>query len=188
MDVNTPAFAHRSFNKLYPSIKYLLDHANPRNHVVVFDIDATVLYNTSENGCGAVPNFKVQHIYDEATKKGLDIYFVTARIGLPGNRKITVQQLHCMGFDNFKELYMRGGKDRTVSEIARFKAFAREQIEQRTGKKVLLNMGDQWSDVIITTPSVFAALDAQYRGMHVLFYPPPQFKAIAAVKLYETRD
>lgn len=188
MDHITPAFSHRSFKKFQPSIDYLLRHSDPSSHVVVFDIDATVLYNTRSNGCGAEPNFKVQRIYDMATKRGFDIYFVTARPGMPSNRQWTIEQLHCMGFDNFKDLYMRSGKDRTVSDIARFKRNARDDIERRTGKKVLLNMGDQWSDVVVTTPSAFSLLDEQFKGKHVLFYPPPEFKAVAAVKLYETRD
>lgn len=183
-----PALAHRSFAKLKSVIDYLLVNANPATHVVVFDIDATVLYNTRSNGCGAEPNFKVQRVYDLATKRGFDIYFVTARPGMPSNRQWTIEQLHCMGFDNFKDLYMRSGRDRTVSDIARFKRAAREDIERRSGKKVLLNMGDQWSDVVVTTPSAFSALDSDFRGKHVLFYPPPEFKAVTAVKLYETRD
>lgn len=188
MDHNTPAFAHRSFGKFLSTINHLLQTANPASHVVVFDIDATVLYNTSRNQCGAEPNFKVQRIYDAATKRGFDIYFVTARPGMPSNRKWTIEQLHCMGFDNFKGLYMRSGRDRTVSDIARFKRNSREDIERRTGKKVLLNMGDQWSDLVVTTPSAFESLDYQFKGKHVLFYPPPELKAVAAVKLYETRD
>jgi predicted secreted acid phosphatase len=182
------AVVTKSFNQFLPVVQTLLSHASGQSHVVVFDIDATVLYNTGSNQCGAVPNTKVKRIYDMAMKKGVPVYFVTARIGLPSNRAATVEQLQCMGMGRFQDLYMRTGQDRTVAEIARFKARSRADIERRTGKQVLLNIGDQWSDVVVAPPSAYDTLDAKYKGQHVLFYPPPEFHALAAIKLYETRD
>lgn len=180
--------AHRSFAVLWPYIVDVVRKADPSQHVVVFDIDATVLYNTNDNECGAVPNFKIQKIYDYAAKKGIDIFFVTARIGTSVNRMLTERQLHCMGFDEFKGLYMRTGRDQTMSQIARFKDNSRADIERRTGKRVLLNVGDQWSDVVVTTPSSFNELESGFDGKHVLFVPDSTFHSMVAVKLYETES
>lgn len=179
--------ASTSYREVWPHIVKTLKSADPRQHVVVFDIDATVLYNTDDNECGAVPNFKVQPIYDYAEKKGVPIYFVTARIGTPGNREATQRQLRCMGFFTYEDLYMRGADVRTASQVAAFKAQSRRDIEQRTGKKVLLNVGDQWSDVVVGSASTYDSLEEQFPGQHVLFMPPRDagLYGMVQVKLFE---
>ena len=179
--------ASTSYRDLWPLIVKTLKRADPRQHVIVFDIDATVLYNTDDNECGAIPNFKVQPIYDYAEKNGIPIYFVTARIGTPGNREATKRQLKCMGFFTYEDLYMRGADVRTASQVAAFKAQSRKDIEQRTGKRVLLNMGDQWSDVMVGSASTYTMLEEEFPGQHVLFMPPREAGLHGAVhvKLFE---
>lgn len=180
------AVADRSFEVLWPHIVKTLKSADPHKHAIVFDIDATLLYNTNDNECGAVPNFKIQTIYDYAERKGVPIYVVTARIGTDINRRLTARQLQCMGFFTYKELYMRPGTVQTVPQIAQFKAESRADIERKTGKKVLLNIGDQWSDVVVASSNAkYDDLDTQFGNQHVLFKPPPAGVALVALKLHE---
>lgn len=180
--------ASRSFTKLLHKVSGILRKARPEQHVVVFDIDATLLYNTDDNQCGAIPNFKIQKLYDLAQKRGLPIYVVTARIGTASNRAATIRQLHCMGFDTFDGLYMRGAEHRTMPQIARFKRDARAHIESKTGKTVVLNAGDQWTDHVVTTEPEYDALDAAFGTQHVLFQPAASEHTLYALKLYETKD
>lgn len=179
----------RSFETVWPHVMKTLKSADPARHVVVFDIDATLLYNTDDNECGAIPNFKVQSIYDYCEKKGVPIHIVTARIGTEVNRRLTQRQLACMGFFQYDSLYMRPGTVQSTPQVAQFKAQSRADIEQRTGKKVLLNIGDQWSDVVVAPSTAsYDDLDAQFGAKHVLFQPPPSGYAQVALKLYETKD
>lgn len=180
--------ASRSFSKLLRQLSSILRAARPAEHVVVFDIDATLLYNTDDNQCGAVPNFKIQKLYDLAEQQDMAIYVVTARIGTPGNRAATIRQLHCMGFDTFDGLYMRGAEHRTMPQIARFKRDARADIERKTGKRVLLNAGDQWTDHVVTSEAEYDALDDAFGAQHVLYMPAASEHAVYALKLYETKD
>jgi hypothetical protein len=57
-----------------------------------------------------------------------------------------------------------------------------------TGKKVLLNAGDQWTDHVVASPTMYDQLDLAYPHQHVLFQPPPSQCALYALKLYETKD
>jgi trehalose-6-phosphatase len=180
--------ASKSFRELWPPIMRLLEKADPKKHVVVFDIDATILYNVRDGLNDATPNFKVQMLYDLARRRKIPVYFVTARIGLPDNRRWTVRQLANMGFDWYQGLYMRGAQHRTSEQIAAFKADARRQIEQETRKKVILNVGDQWTDHVIEGSAQYDQLERNYHGQHVIFSPRDNSHTLVALKLYETQD
>lgn len=188
--IEESAVVSSSYKDLWPAILQTLRSADPRKHVIVFDIDATVLYNTDDNQCGAIPNFKVQLIYDYAEKHGIPIYFVTARIGTASNREATKRQLQCMGFFTYEDLYMRSADVQTASQVAVFKAHSRKDIERRTGKRVLINIGDQWSDVIVGSPSTYRFLEDKFPGQFVLFMPPPGagLYGIVQIKLFEVES
>lgn len=189
----TNAAISRNFNLLWPKIRKIIQQSNPLEVVIVLDIDATVLYNEPLSVCRADPNFKIQRVYDLAQRLNIPIYFVTARIGTKENRKRTEDQLKCMGFDYYSGLSMRGRQYRTAEEISVFKKNARQAIMSMTKnakKKILLNCGDQWGDLLNAPGEDLYKLTSMYEGSYVLFRPLPEFHNDAewALKLHETRN
>lgn len=167
---------------LYPRINQILKSARPRKHAVVFDIDATVLYNSSSSYCGADPNFNVQWIYDYCVQHAIPVYFVTARVNSAKNRKATINQLTCMGFNTYKKLYMRPQHVSNWAQISQFKANARRNISR--DYEILLNVGDNWSDLHeVDNAAALTRAQEMSRGQYVLFKPFGESKW--ALKLVE---
>lgn len=168
----------------------LIRTADPARDVIVFDIDATVLYNTEKEPIvGAVPNFKTQPLYDLARARKIPVHFVTARIGTKENRMLTLRQLRAMGFDWFDSLYMRPPRvEPTVLAIAQYKLNARRSIGGGGHKTIVLNVGDQWTDLMLADLPGLELLDKSFPQQHVVFQPPAPHDARIAVKLYETRQ
>lgn len=184
----TVQVADTTFKSLRPRIEAVVRGADKRKDVIVLDIDATVLYNTDEPLVGADPNFKMQPIYDLARTRQVPVHFVTARIGTPQNRAATLRQLHAMGFDWFHSLYMRPPSTPPTSEaIARYKLNARKAIAQNGNKNVLLNVGDQWTDLLVVDAQTAQNLDSKFPKQHVMFTPHKEYEATHAVKLFEYR-
>ena len=181
--------ANSSFRAVWPYVDKVLRAASPKTDVIVLDIDATVLYNTDrEPLVGAVPNFKMQPLYDTARTRRIPVHFVTARVGTKENRIATLQQLRAMGFDWFDTLFMRPtAVPPTVLNIARYKANARRAIAQGGNKRIVINAGDQWSDILVVDDAAMRMLDARFPEQHVVMHPPAN-DALLSLKLYETRD
>lgn len=179
-----------TFNELQPRIDAIMRTADPERHVITLDIDATILYNDSNNYCNAEPNYDVHRVYDVARTKGVLVYFVTARIGTPENRMRTVDQLRCMGLDWYNGLAMRGPEHDSAEKVSRFKAEARRQIAEsvrKSGKRILLNVGDQFGDVVEGSHHHLQELTRVFDRRYVLFNPTPDQFTEWALKLYETR-
>ena len=82
-------------------------------------------------------------LFHEAKGAGIPVFFITGR---PENlRTATVRQLHRAGFSGWSELYMRP-RQYTLRSIIPFKSGVRRTLEAR-GYQIVLNMGDQWSDL-----------------------------------------
>lgn len=181
--------ATAAFNDLRPMIDSILRHAERGTDVVVFDIDATVLYNNNDQIVNAEPNFKVQPLYDIARSLRIPVHFVTARIGTPENRAQTVRQLIALGFNWFDSLYMRPvDTPATYDAIGRYKLSARRAIERAGNKRILLNVGDQWTDLLVADSNMVQRLNASFPKRHVFFKPLPEAAAQYALKLYETQS
>lgn len=184
-----PLIASPDFRAIAPHALQVLRAGNPRTDAVVFDIDATVLYNNPGTMCRADFNDKIKVLYDEAHKRRIPVYFVTARIGTQSNFQNTVKQLACMGYTEwYAGLFMRPPTVNTEAEIGVYKLNARKAIMQKYKRRIILNAGDQWTDVVAMSPVQLQTLRQQYNGRHVLFKPPSQFAAEYALKLYELRD
>jgi acid phosphatase len=82
-------------------------------------------------------------IYQEAQKLGVRVFFLTGRIET--QRAATEQNLRSRGFQNWQELILRSRWDafKTAQE---YKSKARGAIAAQ-GYKLVLNVGDQWSDL-----------------------------------------
>lgn len=148
----------------------LLRHGDSRTHMVVFDIDDTLLHNTSRDRCEAVPIEPLQRIYHLARALRIPIYLITAREDGPDGRAYTQFQLQCLGFTGFDRLYLRPASAGTSTlNISNFKMECRAMLTRTTGRVILLNAGDQWSDHFICTSANITALDNYYGNRNVLF-------------------
>jgi 5'-nucleotidase (lipoprotein e(P4) family) len=135
-------------------------HRNSKEKLaVVLDIDETSLSNYQEMlENGFVFNKKVfdawvetaqapaipgsLRIDKEAARLGVAVFFITGRPD--SERAATENNLHAQGF-NYQQLTLR--PDSALKEsVGAFKSDARAQIVAE-GYKIVLNVGDQWSDL-----------------------------------------
>lgn len=131
---------------------------DPRRLVVVFDIDDTALssYDCMKAGdftdsrrslCVVTgphaPIAGTLKLFRFAQARRVPVAFVTGRPELV--RRVTVDQLARAGFRGRYDLRLRPDDDRRESVVP-FKSGARKAL-QRGGRKVVLNIGDQKSDL-----------------------------------------
>lgn len=138
-----------TFAAVRPAVESLLRRVSPETDVVVLDIDATLLRNDDEaTPCRGTAVEAGRHVYELARDRGLEIHLVTARLDRADVRRFTERQLRCLGYDVHRSLSMRRPEVRSGPAISRFKRRARRGVSNRTGKRVALNVGDQWFDVV----------------------------------------
>lgn len=92
----------------------------------------------------AQPVKPVLNLYNEVTKKGVHIFFVTGRnkLLLAATRKNLINA----GYKNWSGLFLRNNPKSPVSIIP-FKTHARQHITQQ-GYTIIASIGDQYSDII----------------------------------------
>jgi acid phosphatase len=127
---------------------------------VVLDIDETALSNYEEMqkagfaydskafgawvdsaAAPAIPG--TLRIYKEAKRLRVAVFFLTGRS--EGERTATERNLRSQGFDGWEQLILRSQGQEKLSALA-YKSAQREGIESQ-GYRVVLNVGDQWSDL-----------------------------------------
>jgi predicted secreted acid phosphatase len=151
MKRNTKAYQrHEVFTTLRPKLFRLLEKSNPETSAIVLDIDATILYNTKKtNFCdGALPNPLIMDVYSKALEKNIAVYFVTARRESESNYAWTTKQLKCIGADKYAQLRMRPESYNTAAKVSKFKLAARRAIKKESKRTIILNVGDQWTDLV----------------------------------------
>lgn len=82
-------------------------------------------------------------IYKEAQRLGVSVFFITGRS--EGQRDATEKNLRSQGFDNWQQLVLRKAGQGSSSALE-YKSAARGEI-QAQGYRIVLNVGDQWSDL-----------------------------------------
>ncbi len=127
---------------------------------VVFDIDETTVDNYEyyeKNNFAFIPNIwfewvdsakapaikGIKRIYDEAVKKGVPVFFVTGRS--ERGRASTEKNLVNAGYAKYEKLIMRSPEEKDLTAL-KYKSQRREKIE-RSGYHIILNVGDQYSDL-----------------------------------------
>ena len=127
---------------------------------MVFDIDETTLSNYSQmlkadfgydsrafdawvQSAQAPTITGSLRVYQEAQKLGVSVFFITGRH--EDEREATERNLRAQGFENWQQLTMRPTSEGAQSTID-YKSAARQQIVAQ-GYKLILNIGDQWSDL-----------------------------------------
>ena len=82
-------------------------------------------------------------IYREAQSLGVNVFFLTGRAET--QRAATEQNLRSQGFQSWQQLIMRPAAQATETAV-QYKSAARAAIVAQ-GFKIILNVGDQWSDL-----------------------------------------
>jgi acid phosphatase len=91
-------------------------------------------------------------LYKEAQKLGVNVIFITGRS--ESQRAATERNLSNQGFTNWQKLILRPASAALQSTTA-YKSSMRAQIV-REGYKLVLNVGDQWSDLKGTPEAEFS--------------------------------
>jgi acid phosphatase len=82
-------------------------------------------------------------LYKEAQRLGVSVFFITGR--RESERAVTERNLQAQGFTNWQQLTLRSPALSSES-VDVYKSNARAQIVSQ-GYKLVLNVGDQWSDL-----------------------------------------
>ena len=155
---------------------------------VVFDIDATLLFNDArDTPCLSRRNLPITRLYDVALELQVPIFLVTARANTTEGRAFTYDQLKCLGMDQFTGMYMRPPITGTsVKNISIYKKECRKLITRLTGRRITLNIGDQWSDLFVCDNSArLQQLNSVYGNVNVLFESPSYAFSDWSFKLQE---
>jgi len=142
-------------------LRYRVTHRRPGEKLaMVLDIDETALSNYQElQGADFAYNKKVfdawveaaqapaipatLRLFKEAQRLGVSAFFITGRP--ESQRAVTERNLSEQGFQNWQQLILRPPSGDAESAQL-FKSAARAQIVAQ-GYKIVLNVGDQWSDL-----------------------------------------
>jgi predicted secreted acid phosphatase len=89
--------------------------------------------------------FNVAQTLKGKNGESVDIYFITGRFEDPVERAATEWNLHKVGYDKWRQLFMRDA-GRNFKNVSIYKTWARTQIE--TDHIIIANVGDQLSDLV----------------------------------------
>ena len=159
-----------NYNKIRHYIDQILRTPKVKNPAVIFDIDATLLFNdeTELGGeCRARKNVPILNIHRQCIQRKIPVFLVTAR-PLTG-RQFTEEQLKCLGI-TYNFLFLRPPSYRSWGDISMFKQHCRDMI-RNSGYNTLLNVGDQWSDVVQATSKQLSMLGTWSSESYILLAP-----------------
>lgn len=105
-----------------------------------YDVKAFVAWENSASA-PAIPG--TLRLYQEARKLGVSVFFLTGRG--ESLRSVTERNLRSQGFDGWQQLILRQNAQASSTALA-YKSAARATITAQ-GYRIVLNVGDQWSDL-----------------------------------------
>jgi len=151
--------------------KYVRDHLarvcadaqrRGRRGVVVFDIDGTMV---REDRPEATPIIAMRNIYKAALRHGCALYIVTARPNMRraattvmgasvSNLELTRRELAKAGYDasQFRQIHMLPSNASSDENYSRYKAERRSDSALDAGEPLVLNVGDQFADLMLLPP------------------------------------
>lgn len=91
----------------------------------------------------AMPIPGTVRLFNKALSAGVDVFFITGR--WDELREATVKNLEISGFKGWKGLALRVGRQKQMATVE-YKSQERQKIVD-AGYRIVLNMGDQWSDL-----------------------------------------
>ena len=155
------------FNQLKPSIVNILETASPpANAFVALDIDATVL-----NGIGlnVEPEPAAMFVREVALEHNLPVVYITAREDSAAGRAMALLDLAAVGITNPYRVILRPSHVQTWEGIGLYKASARARLEAETNSRCVMNVGDQWTDMMPTSDRSGLRLRCMFRDKYVLY-------------------
>lgn len=161
------------------------------NTAFTMDIDDTVLFVT-EPGDAKHPCSKrvntlrsmMKRLFEACQRFGR-VYLVTAREGSERVGAWTREELHNAGFSGWERIFYCPRKMRkSWDTIARFKRNARRAIERTYGHRIVLTVGDKWSDHLAHADTVHMdRADASKPLFTLLTVTDPSQHTVLALKL-----
>lgn len=131
----------------------------------VFDIDGTMLKFKDDKSMIPLRNQMMFNLFTICRRLQIPIYIITARPDGVKQRKWTIDQLKSCGYppDSYVELRMmplwEWNKINKVENwnFSDYKFKERQRISQNNNKTIILNAGDQWSDLFRVPPCATSA-------------------------------
>ena len=139
-------FEHEQFETLKSKVVEILWNADPFSHFVALDIDSTVLHHDTNQTVQGVP--EGMFVYKIARTYGITVVFITAREYDEASEEMARQDLEHVGITDMESIIMRPSWINTWEGISLFKSDARAFWEDRYNMVCLLNVGDQWTDMM----------------------------------------
>lgn len=118
--------------------KHIKQYPNPKEIVAFFDIDGTLIDNSTNT---LIPC--VYQLYNYVKDIGITIAIITARPGDTQNFFRTIQQLEHLGINNYDYLFVRPPY---MLDLHKYKMFARLYVVDQ-GYKPIFSIGDQTFDI-----------------------------------------
>lgn len=169
------------FESLKQPIVNILNNAAD-NDFVVFDIDATIL--RADSGV-VTPEPTGMFIHEVADMNAIPIIYVTAREDTHVVRERTLADLAQVGIIAPLLVMYRPSHVRTWSEISQYKHDARQSFETRANAHCLMNVGDQWTDLMPLDMPRWNGLRRAVGNHYVLYSTPCADPLRWSVKLLE---
>ena len=116
------------------------------NPAAVFDIDETLILNLENDGFTV--HEPVKRVYDFLQARDVAIFIVTARRKTMASADYAQKQI-IKFYDGWKKLYMVNKKHNMEESASIFKFECRQRVID-DGYTIILNCGDNWSDIGLT--------------------------------------
>ncbi len=143
--LKTHMWISQDFNRLKDPIINILQQASPVHDFVALDIDNTVL---KFQGDVVVPEPSGMFVREIAQLNHLPVVYITAREEGPMSREFASNDLSDVGITDPLIVIFKPTHVRTWEGISHYKENARKYIEQQTNARCVMNVGDQWTDLL----------------------------------------
>jgi len=160
----------QDFSRLKQPIVNILTNLNPHKNFVALDIDATVLNRRQYTE----PEETGLFVRDVAVQNNLPVVYITAREESPDGRERTLRDLADVGVINPLVLILRPSYVNTWEGISNFKASARMYVENTTNSVCIMNVGDQWTDLMPINDLEWRNLRTTFASQNLLFAQPSE--------------
>jgi predicted HAD superfamily phosphohydrolase YqeG len=136
-------------------VQKLLGHIDNLKHVknkaACFDVDETLLFWNAEDSDAFAVHPLIKPLYDALATKDYKLFIITARPKTERGIRYVARQMMSLGYDMkvvpTSGVYMQPKDFYEAGATGEFKLAARKHIIQKYGVKVVLMVGDQFTDL-----------------------------------------
>ena len=163
------------FNKIAAYLKFCSHKFKNKKLLCIFDIDETLLF-TSKSGNQVTHHPLGKKIYHYCLNHNIEIALITAREGSVASLEYLMNQLNILKYENHIKVFMQSKKDECTSL---YKYQKRKQLSKNY--HIILNVGDQMSDLFKNDPQSFEICKSTYYFLKVK--DDPSFASLKLVDL-----